>query len=54
MDAIQLYRIDGKLLQTIKANAQTFTVNTSMLAAGVYFIEVKTGTEKVVKKVVKM
>lgn len=50
---VKIYSVNGKLVQTLEANNYKTTVNTSGLTSGLYLVELGTGTNKEVKRIVK-
>lgn len=50
---LTIYSLDGKVITRKTENTNEFYLNTQMLERGMYFIEVKNETSKIVKKIVK-
>jgi hypothetical protein len=53
IDSVQLIDINGRILQSVKANANVFTLSGSELPSGVYFVKITSDLNFSLQKIVK-
>ncbi|MDN3676821.1 T9SS type A sorting domain-containing protein [Flavobacterium paronense] len=53
IDSVQVFDVMGKAIQSFSPNASQFELDGSALSQGVYFVNIKSGTDFVVQKIIK-